>query len=337
MDMSISLNSSYPLNSSAQVFTHEFLTKPQSVSTSEKFKSSDALDDRKKSKDRSSATGSSSLQSKRNSQNSKKVRFDFSSIEYESFYLGAYENESVNILVIRRPHSTDIVKSSQTASSGSSGRRSGRMTPTMQRPSVVPTTKSSYISPSSQSIILFCMDNARSDIALRIVQRMAHKRDDFAQFYANLNSEQTHEFVLGLKKFLNDIVRNITNSDKIRQISSKYGIEQAHKRSWGFKADFFSLLADALTTECVFLDGAAHQPTETIEAWATLVELMFTNVRDGYYMETRQLRRTWYNFRSQSNLSSQSDQSLDGDSPQSLHSLNHMFTPSKVIRGRMST
>lgn len=46
---------------------------------------------------------------------------------------------------------------------------------------------------------------------------------------------------------------------QIRQISNEYGIEQARKRSWGFKADFFAVLADALTTECVFLDGAAHQ------------------------------------------------------------------------------
>uniref|UniRef100_A0A915Q6W3 Globin family profile domain-containing protein n=1 Tax=Setaria digitata TaxID=48799 RepID=A0A915Q6W3_9BILA len=200
------------------------------------------------------------------------------------------------------------------------------MTPTLQRSSTGSSTKSPSISPNSQSIILFCMDNARSDIGLRIIQRMAHKRDDFAQFYGNLSNEQSNELVMELKKFLTDIVRNIGNSEKIRQISNRYGIEQAHKRSWGFKADFFSLLADALTTECVFLDGAAHQPTETIEAWATLVELMFTNVRDGYYMETRQLRRNWQNFNSQSNLSSQSDQSLDGDSLQSPSSLHHMFT-----------
>ncbi|VDN02053.1 unnamed protein product [Thelazia callipaeda] len=136
-----------------------------------------------------------------------------------------------------------------------------------------------------QSIILFCMDNARSDIAIRIIQRMAHKRDDFAQFYVNLSNEQSVELVTGLKKFLSDIVRNIANSEKIKEISNKYGTEQAHKRSWGFKADFFAALADALTTECVFLDGAAHQPTDTIEAWATLVELMFTHVRDGYYQK----------------------------------------------------
>jgi hypothetical protein len=42
-------------------------------------------------------------------------------------------------------------------------------------------------------------------------------------------------------------------------------------------------MANALTTECVFLDGAAHQPTEAIEAWSELVEIMFSSIRDGYY------------------------------------------------------
>ncbi|MCP9258102.1 hypothetical protein DINM_002624 [Dirofilaria immitis] len=265
------------------------LTKPQSTSALQKapskmniLKCPDMLDDQKKSRNHSSALSNSSFQREVSSQNSKKIT--------------------------RRLHSADIVKPSQiTSNNSNNNRRSDCTMPMMHhRSSIVATTKSSLISPNSQSIILFCMENARSDIALRIIQRMTHKRDDFAQFYANLSNEQSVEL--------------------IRQISNKYGIEQAHKRSWGFKADFFALLADALTTECVFLDGAAHQPTETIEAWATLVELMFTNVRDGYYMETRQLRRNWQNFNSQSNLSSQSDQSFDGDPPHSLSSLSYVFT-----------
>ncbi|KAL4002781.1 hypothetical protein ACH3XW_4875 [Acanthocheilonema viteae] len=303
----MSFDSSYLSNSSVQSSSHGLLTKPRSVTALQKvpqkmnpFKFPDVFDDQKKSKDHPLITGSLSLQNKGSRQNGKKIS--------------------------RRPHSTDIVKSLQAVSSGSNSKKSDRMTPTMQRPSTVSTIKSPFITPNSQSIILFCMENARSDIALRIVQRMAHKRDDFAQFYANLSSEQSNELVMALKKFLNDIVQNITNLEKIRQISNKYGTEQAHKRSWGFKADFFAVLADALATECVFLDGATHQPTETIEAWASLVEIMFTNVRDGYYMETRMLRHNWHNFHSQSNLSSQSDQSLDGDSLQSLPSLNHMFT-----------
>ncbi|MFH4983310.1 hypothetical protein AB6A40_010019 [Gnathostoma spinigerum] len=139
------------------------------------------------------------------------------------------------------------------------------------------------------------MDQAKADIAVRIVQRMAHARDDFAQFCANLTKEQWQDIVDSLKNFLNDVVKNLNSTDKISQISHRFGMHQVPKRNFGFKADFFSLMANALTTECVFLDAAAHQPTEAIEAWAELVGLMFTNVRDGYYEQVRQLRRASQN------------------------------------------
>ena len=38
-----------------------------------------------------------------------------------------------------------------------------------------------------------------------------------------------------------------------------FGMNQVPRRNFGFKADYFSVMANALTTECVFLDGAAHQ------------------------------------------------------------------------------
>lgn len=211
--------------------------------------------------------------------------------------------------IIRRPRSTDVIKVPEVKNSGTDGGggSGGGMgwnngISGIQRPTIS-TTKSPVISSNSQSIILFCMENARSDLAQRIIQRMTHKRNDFAQFYTNLNSEQCGELANALKKFLTDIVQNIANPEKIKGISNHFGIEQAYKRSWGFKADFFAVLADALTTECVFLDGATHQPTETIEAWATLVELMFTHVRDGYYQQIRQLRRSMQSVRSHSNMS----------------------------------
>lgn len=45
---------------------------------------------------------------------------------------------------------------------------------------------------------------------------------------------------------------------QIRQFSMTFGAAQVNWRSFGFKADFFAEMASALTTECVFLDGAAH-------------------------------------------------------------------------------
>lgn len=154
------------------------------------------------------------------------------------------------------------------------------------------------------------MENARADIAARIVARMAHKRDDFAQFCGNLSHEQSAEFVNSLKQLLTDVVKHINSPEKIREISMQFGINQVSKRGWGFKADFFAVMANALATECVFLDCAAHQPTETIEAWAELVELMFSCVRDGYYQQIRYLRKNSHCFSSM--FSQSSDQSTDG-------------------------
>uniref|UniRef100_A0AC35G7R4 Uncharacterized protein n=1 Tax=Panagrolaimus sp. PS1159 TaxID=55785 RepID=A0AC35G7R4_9BILA len=137
------------------------------------------------------------------------------------------------------------------------------------------------ISNSSQAIILYCMENARGDVASRVVARMAHKRDDFSNYCANMAPEHWNEFVASLRTYLNEVVRHLQSAEKV----------YFPRRSIGFKADYFAVMANALTTECVFLDGAAHQPTEAIEAWAELVELMFSNVRDGYYQQIRFLRR----------------------------------------------
>uniref|UniRef100_A0AC34PUR5 Uncharacterized protein n=1 Tax=Panagrolaimus sp. JU765 TaxID=591449 RepID=A0AC34PUR5_9BILA len=166
------------------------------------------------------------------------------------------------------------------------------------------------ISSSSQAIILYCMENSRGDIASRIITRMAHKRDDFASFCANMSPEQWNEFIGSLRTYLNDVVAHLQSSEKIREISMYFGINQVPRRSIGFKADYFAVMANSLTTECVFLDGAAHQPTEAIEAWAELVELMFSNVRDGYYQQIRYLRRNSQCFNAM--FSQSSDQSTDG-------------------------
>uniref|UniRef100_A0A915AXL0 Uncharacterized protein n=1 Tax=Parascaris univalens TaxID=6257 RepID=A0A915AXL0_PARUN len=218
-------------------------------------------------------------------------------------------------MIARRVNTTESQKlprgmrSSSAVASKNTIRNTSERTPTKGSTANKPPS----ISYSSQAIIVSCMENARSDIATRIIQRMAHRRDDFAQFCANLSAEQTADMVNSLKQLLIDVVKHITSAEKIREISIQFGIDQVPKRGWGFKADFFAVMANALATECVFLDGAAHQPTETIEAWAELVELMFSNVRDGYYQQIRYLRRNSHCFNSM--FSCSSDRSTDGSDP----------------------
>jgi len=127
-----------------------------------------------------------------------------------------------------------------------------------------------------------------------------------------------------------DVVKNLQNVEKIKEISMQFGRNQVSRRTQGFKADFFSIMADALITECVFLDGAAHQPTEAIEAWSELVSNhMFSNIRDGYYQQIRYLRRNTHCFNSMfSNSSSTDPEPTDGaDIPVTTNGAN----PSCII------
>ncbi|KAH7662435.1 Protein GLB-11 [Aphelenchoides avenae] len=161
------------------------------------------------------------------------------------------------------------------------------------------------------------MENARGDVANRVVSRMAHRRDDFAQFCASLPNDQCVEFITAFREYLFNVVKNIQSSERIRALSMEFGANQVPRRSVGFKADFFAAMAEALTTEGTFLDGATHQPTEAIEAWSELVELMFSNIRDGYYQQVRYLRRSSHCFQNQQ-YNHSSDLSTDGSEMQML-------------------
>uniref|UniRef100_A0A0N5B555 Guanylate cyclase domain-containing protein n=1 Tax=Strongyloides papillosus TaxID=174720 RepID=A0A0N5B555_STREA len=197
---------------------------------------------------------------------------------------------SLNIFTKNKHKKSDCrvqngIRSSSATSKSASSKRN------VSPPKLIAVKKLAPISSSSQEIIRYCMENVRGDIASRIVSRMAHKREDFAMFITNLSADQLNEFTGALRDYMNQVLKHVHSTDKIREVSMQFGILQVSRREWGFKADFFACMANSITTECVFLDGAAHQPTEAIEAWAELVELMFTNIREGYYQQIRYLRR----------------------------------------------
>lgn len=168
------------------------------------------------------------------------------------------------------------------------------------------------ISGSSQAIIRFCIENSKGDIITRVINRMINNREDFTQFINNLSPKHYQEFTNSLREFFNSVVQHLQSTEKVKSqelqsiclcfqittISKNYGIEQVERRTWGFKADYFTVMANAITTECVFLDGAQHQPTEAIEAWSELIELCFSNIRDAYYDRVRYLRKGTHCFKS---------------------------------------
>uniref|UniRef100_A0A8R1E1F5 Uncharacterized protein n=1 Tax=Caenorhabditis japonica TaxID=281687 RepID=A0A8R1E1F5_CAEJA len=83
---------------------------------------------------------------------------------------------------------------------------------------------------------------------------------------------------------------SIHDADFIELVSKQYGEEHVELKQYGFKPDFWVAVADAMTLEGVILDMANHQPADTVSAWSSLVTMIFSAVRDGYYSELRRHR-----------------------------------------------
>ncbi|CEF64995.1 Globin-like domain and Globin, structural domain-containing protein [Strongyloides ratti] len=142
-----------------------------------------------------------------------------------------------------------------------------------------------------RQIVKYCMDNAKEDLGERILRRIVEKSLDFRFYLEALNRTDRFELGESIKKFIHSTVLSINDSDNIQHLAEEFGSKFVAHRSFGFKPDFFAVTANAVTTECVFLDAAVHQATETLTAWSVLTSFCFSSVRDGYYGELRRQRR----------------------------------------------
>jgi len=175
-----------------------------------------------------------------------------------------------------------------------------------------------------RQIIKYCIDNAKDDLGERIYRRVIERRDDFRQFAESLPKAQRTDMSDGLRDFLLKVIENLTDGDEVQRISEEFGEKHVQFRTNGFRPDFFASTADAMTTECVFLDAAVHQATETLTAWSTLTATMFSSVRDGFYAEMRRQRRA-SNFASgkvKGSVDLSTDSSGKPDEEQSSHRSN---------------
>ncbi|KAH7724421.1 Protein GLB-11 [Aphelenchoides avenae] len=151
--------------------------------------------------------------------------------------------------------------------------------------------KQPLLPPAQREIIKFCISNSKDDLGERIYRRVMEKRDDFRSYASTLDDEQKAMVPDLLREFILEVVKLVLEGEDIESLCESFGERHVQLRANGFKPDFFATTADAVATECVFLDQATHQPTETLMAWSQLASAMFSSVRDGYYKELRRLRR----------------------------------------------
>ncbi|KAK5979961.1 hypothetical protein GCK32_000062 [Trichostrongylus colubriformis] len=146
------------------------------------------------------------------------------------------------------------------------------------------------ISSQGREIILQCFENPHSEFGNKVLQRIFEKRNDYQKYVYTLGKERAYQMSIRLKELVEEVVAKIFDPDHICSISRTYGEEHVELKAYGFKPDFWVTIADAITVEGVILDMANHQPADTVAAWSSLVTMMFSAVRDGYYSALRRHR-----------------------------------------------
>ncbi|CAK5123940.1 unnamed protein product [Meloidogyne enterolobii] len=151
-------------------------------------------------------------------------------------------------------------------------------------------------------LIQGCFNNPHENIGFRILKRSAERRKDFGRFYSAVSLEQREQIADTIKILLKNSVNCLDSPDeKLQAMAIEFGQRFVCFRVQGFKADYFASLADSTITECVLLDAAVHPAAVTLNAFSQFITMLFSSVRDGFYMEMRRLRRVSNSFSTVSN------------------------------------
>ncbi|KJH44916.1 hypothetical protein DICVIV_09034 [Dictyocaulus viviparus] len=162
-------------------------------------------------------------------------------------------------------------------------------------------------------LIVSCFANPHEMIGRRIMKRVCDLKDEFASFYDSLDTDQREELEDSMKIFLNKVVNNIDVVDEMIRLCEEFGQHFAELRSVGFRADYFANLADATIKECTHLDSAVHKAHTTTQAFSQFGALVFSSVRDGFYVEVRRIRRASNSFSIGSNSSMRREKLSEND------------------------
>ncbi|KAI6177622.1 hypothetical protein M3Y97_00927900 [Aphelenchoides bicaudatus] len=103
-----------------------------------------------------------------------------------------------------------------------------------------------------------CFKHAKPTIGQQILKRACTLRSEMKTFLAYLNEDKVEELSQELHNFVTDCVNNIENAECITEISRQFGRMHVQLCNYGFRPEYFSIVADATIAECVRLDGGNH-------------------------------------------------------------------------------
>ena len=144
--------------------------------------------------------------------------------------------------------------------------------------SSIDSKKPSILSSSQKQILKYCINNSKEDLGERIFRRVADKNGVFQEYFEGLPKPERAELTEGLRFGISNLFlipplfRQFIVKIVDQACGTEEGLEPVCKDFGGqyaqldFKPDFVKI-ANSLTTECVFLDAAVHNYTETLAAW----------------------------------------------------------------------
>uniref|UniRef100_A0A0N4Z0B1 GLOBIN domain-containing protein n=1 Tax=Parastrongyloides trichosuri TaxID=131310 RepID=A0A0N4Z0B1_PARTI len=154
-------------------------------------------------------------------------------------------------------------------------------------------TQGQILNPLARSRIKHCLKNAPPKFGHLIMRRMCQQRPEIRNFIQNLSEDQVNELSNTVAAFLFSSVEAIDDIQGIQKLSTTFGEYFVQYVYNGFRPEFFSQIADTYIAESLKLDGGGiHKRCEALLAWSQFMQLIFTNVRDGYYLKLRAQRRS---------------------------------------------
>uniref|UniRef100_A0A0K0FI93 Globin family profile domain-containing protein n=1 Tax=Strongyloides venezuelensis TaxID=75913 RepID=A0A0K0FI93_STRVS len=154
-------------------------------------------------------------------------------------------------------------------------------------------TQGQILNPLAKSRIKHCLRNTPPKFGHLIMRRMCQQRPEIRNFIQNLSEDCVNELSNSVAEFLFATVENIDDLPTIQRLATEFGESYVQYVYSGFRPEFFSQIADTYIAESLKLDGGGmHKRCEALLAWSQFMQLIFTNVRDGYYGKLRAQRRS---------------------------------------------
>lgn len=111
------------------------------------------------------------------------------------------------------------------------------------------------------------------------------------QVFDSISKDTWAEEAKKLTNFLDDLVKKVDNLTIVEDMSKDLGRDYVKYKERGFRTEYLVNFSEAITAECMYLDVGQHSISENTLAWSSLVNIVVSNIREGYYDQLKLERR----------------------------------------------